>query len=52
MLASSLICLVVGTGLVAASLLMPAYRLRLEVIGAGLFIVGLCLLGAELPLLR
>lgn len=52
MVVLSLICLVSGAGAAAASLAVPDRRIALERAGGGLFTIGLCLIGAGLPLFR
>jgi len=48
----SLACFVAGTASAAASLISDRLRVILEAAGGSLFLVGLCVLGAELPLFR
>ncbi len=48
----SLACLVAGTASAVASLISDRLRVILEAAGGSLFLVGLCVLGAELPLFR
>ena len=48
----SLICLFAGTASAAASLGVPDRRVGLETVGVTLFVAGLVIVGAGLPLFR